>query len=365
MNGATLRYDNIAPMVTHALTPAPNAEAWNRDDVTVHFSAKDNDGGSGVDDDRTTPDVRVDEETAGRVVSGEAYDLAGNRGTDSVTVKLDKSPPTITGSVVSGERGQGGWFVGPVTVHFTCSDALSDVAVCPDDVTLTATGAGQSVTREAVDRAGNTASATVSGINIDVTAPAITLRGIADGAIYTLGDVPTPACTAEDADSGPGACDVAVTGGLANGVGTFAYTATAQDAAGNRATVRGSYRVIYRFDGFLQPINDTAHQVGTSTSIFKGGSTVPAKFLLKRAGGALVQANTAPVWIAPAKGGATTAPVDEDAYGLPADSSSAYRWDGTQYQFNWGTSSAARGYYHRIGVRLDDGQTYTVNVGLR
>jgi hypothetical protein len=365
MNGATLRYDNIAPMVTHALTPAPNAEAWNREDVTVHFSARDNDGGSGVDAGRTTPDVLVDEETAGRVVRGEAYDLAGNRGTDSVIVKLDETAPTITASIVSGERGLGGWYVGPVTVRFTCSDALSGVAVCPDDVTLTATGAGQSVTREAVDRAGNTASATLGDVDIDVTKPAIALRGIADGAIYTLGDVPTPTCTAEDADSGPGGCDVAVSGGLANGVGTFAYTAKAHDAAGNTATISGSYRVIYRFDGFLQPINDTAHDVGASTSVFKAGSTVPAKFRLKRADGALVRANTAPVWLAPARGGATTAPVDEDAYGLPADSTGAYRWDGAQYQFNWGTSSTGRGYYHRIGVRLDDGQTYTVNLGLR
>jgi hypothetical protein len=169
----------------------------------------------------------------------------------------------------------------------------------------------------------------------------------------------------EDADSGPAGCQVAVTGGLANGVGTFTYRAAARDGAGNTTTLTGSYRVIYRFDGFLQPINDTAHQVGTSTSVFKGGSTVPVKLQLKRAGGALVQANGAPLWLAPAKGGATTAPVDADAYSLPADSTSAYRWDGSHYQFNWSTAAAARGYYHRIGVRLDDGQTYTVDIGLR
>jgi hypothetical protein len=365
MNGATLKYDNIAPMVTHTLTPAPNADAWNREDVTVHFTARDNDGGSGVDAGRTTPDVLVGEETAGRLISGEAYDLAGNRGTDSVTVKLDKTTPTITGSVLSGELGERGWYVGPVTVGFTCSDSLSDVAVCPDDVTLTDTGAGQSVTREAIDRAGNTASATVSGIKIDVTKPTVTLKGIADGAIYTLGDVPTPSCAAEDTDSGAAGCEVTATGGLPNGVGTFAYTAKARDAAGNTATVTGSYRVIYRFDGFLQPINDTAHQVGASTSIFKGGSTVPAKFQLKQAGGTVVQANSAPTWLVPAKGTATTATVDETIYALPADSTSTFRWDGTQYHFNWGTSGAARGYYHRIGVKLDDGQTYTVNIGLR
>jgi hypothetical protein len=37
--------------------------------------------------------------------------------------------------------------------------------------------------------------------------------------------------------------------------------ATATDKAGNSSTVAGSYSVRYRFDGFLQPINDTAHQI--------------------------------------------------------------------------------------------------------
>ena len=42
-NTATLKYDNIAPTVTHTVSPAPNADEWNNSDVTVHFDAKDND----------------------------------------------------------------------------------------------------------------------------------------------------------------------------------------------------------------------------------------------------------------------------------------------------------------------------------
>ena len=61
----------------------------------------------------------------------------------------------------------------------------------------------------------------------------------------------------------------------------------------------GTYGVTYRFDGFLQPINDTAHQIGTSTSVFKAGSTVPVKFQLKNAAGSVVQSATAPVWLTP------------------------------------------------------------------
>jgi hypothetical protein len=366
-NGVSLKYDNIAPMVTHTLAPSPNADQWNKSDVTVHFDAKDNDGGSGVDPTKTTPDVTVADETAGLTVNGEAFDVAGNRGTDSVTVMLDKTAPTIYGAVVSGQLGDGGWYVGPVKVHFTCSDDGSKVAVCPDDVTLTANGAGQSVSREAVDFAGNKATATVSGIDIDQEKPAIALSGVKNGGIYTLGAVPAASCSAQVVVSGAGACSLTVTGGKANGVGDFTYSATAKDKAGNTTTQTGSYKVIYRFDGFLQPINDTAHQVDTTTSIFKAGSTVPVKLQLKRADGSKVQAATAPVWEVPAKGSPTTSPVSETAYAAAADSASTYRWDSTdqQYIYNWGTDAAGKGSYYRIGVKLDDGQTYFVNIGLR
>jgi hypothetical protein len=122
--------------------------------------------------------------------------------------------------------------------------------------------------------------------------------------------------------------------------------------------------VVYRFDGFLQPINDTAHQVGTSTSIFKAGSTVPVKLVLENASGATVQPVAPPEWLTPVKGGSTSAPVDETVYATSADSGTAFRGDSGQWIYNWKTPSGG-GNYWRIGVKLDDGQTYYVNIGLR
>ena len=185
--------------------------------------------------------------------------------------------------------------------------------------------------------------------------------------MYTLGAVPAAACSARDDVSGAGSCSVTTSGGSPNGVGTFTYAATATDRAGNTATTTGSYRVVYRFDGFMDPINNPGHAAGANTSIFKGNSTVPVKLQLKKADGTAVQANTLPVWLVPAKGGPTTAAVDESVYSDPADSTSTYRWEATgrHYQYNWQTAGAAKGYYHRIAVKLDDGQTYYVNIGLR
>ena len=66
-----------------------------------------------------------------------------------------------------------GWNNTPVTVTFTCSDALSGLAPGspPPPTTLSSEGAGQSAAGICTDVAGNSASATVSNINIDLTAP--------------------------------------------------------------------------------------------------------------------------------------------------------------------------------------------------
>jgi hypothetical protein len=361
-NSVSLKWDNIAPAVSHTLSPAPNADEWNNADVIVTFTAKDDDKGSGIAS--TTPPVTVSTETSGQLITGTAKDTAGNMGTDSVTVKLDKTKPTITGAV-SGTKTASGWYNGPVTVTFTCKDSLSGVATCPDPVILSANGTN-TASGTATDKAGNTASASVGDIQIDQEKPTLTTADVnVQGGTYTLGSVPAATCTATDSFSGVASCKVTVTAG-ADAVGTIAYTATATDKAGNSTTLSGTYTIKYRFDGFLQPINDTAHQVGTSTSVFKAGSTVPAKFAVRRADGTAVQLAVAPVWLTPVKGSAMSAPVDEAVYTASADSGTAYKYDATaaQYLYNWKTPSTG-GSYYRIGVKFDDGQTYYVNIGLR
>jgi hypothetical protein len=210
--------------------------------------------------------------------------------------------------------------------------------------------------------ADNVGNASVGGINIDNENPTITGVNVAGG-FYTLGQAPAPTCTANDSFSGLAGCKVSVSGGTTNGVGTFSWTATATDKAGNSISQTGTYKVVYRFDGFLQPINDTAHQVGTSTSVFKSGSTVPVKFQLKKSDGTVVQSPTAPVWLTPVKGGAMSLPVDETAQTVSADSGSTFRYDTGQYIYNWKTGTG--GNYWQIGAKLDDGQIYYVNLGLR
>ena len=363
-NAVSLKWDNIAPAVTHTATPQPNADDWSNSDVTVHFDAKDDDAGSGLDASSVTPDVVVSGDTAGQAITGSAKDVAGNLGTDTVTVKLDKTKPLITAVIVGGVKP---WYTAPVKVHFTCTDLGSGVpaTACPDDVTVSANGTGQSVTGTVTDRADNSASTTVSGINIDQNPPVIVSASVADGAVYTA--TPPPAtCVATDLVSGVDSCAVQVVA-LAD-KGAYSFTATAKDHAGNVTTRSGGYQVnLYRFSGFQQPINDPSILPGSATSIFKTGSTVPVKFQLRDATGALVQARTAPQWLVPARGSLTTSAVNEGSAADAGTTDGTFRWDATsqQYIYNWQTKGLTANYNYRIGVRLDDGQVISVVVGLK
>ena len=73
------------------------------------------------------------------------------------------TPPTITGAI-SPAPDTGGYNSGPVTVTFTCADALSGVASCSSPVSV-ATEGTTTVPGSATDVAGNTATLTVT-VNI-------------------------------------------------------------------------------------------------------------------------------------------------------------------------------------------------------
>ena len=87
--------------------------------------------------------------------------------------------------------------------------------------------------------------------------------------------------------------------------------------------------VLYRWDGFLQPINDTAHDLGPMSK-FKAGQTIPAKFVLKNAAGAAVQQTGIPTFTHTAPLGACdSAAALENPEPVPASVVPQYTWDGS------------------------------------
>jgi hypothetical protein len=86
-------------------------------------------------------------------------------------IGVDNDLPVITASAAP-TADTFGWNNMNVVVKFTCSDKTSGVAFCPPAVTVSTEAANQVITGTAADRAGNTASASVT-LNIDKTVPVI------------------------------------------------------------------------------------------------------------------------------------------------------------------------------------------------
>ncbi len=123
----------------------------------------------------------------------------------------------------------------------------------------------------------------------------------------------------------------------------------------------------YIFSGFFRPINDTNFFPEKSSSVFKTGSTVPVKFQIRKYDGMIVQSEKPPQWLTPKIGSSMQAVVDEPAYNVEATSVSEYRWDpeSQQYIYNWNTKGLKAGYWYEIYAKLDDGNTYSVKIGLK
>jgi alpha-tubulin suppressor-like RCC1 family protein len=175
---SNINIDKTAPTLGGAPTTAANALGWYNGDVTIQWTCADQGGLSGV---ASCPSqYKFNQNGANQSYTATASDAAGNSASTTVSnINIDKAAPTVRGAATTAPNAKG-WYNGPVTIHFTCADqtGLSGIdpnGGCPADVVLAKDGANQSVTRTATDRAGNTASFTVSGINIDRTAPVISV----------------------------------------------------------------------------------------------------------------------------------------------------------------------------------------------
>jgi hypothetical protein len=186
-----------------------------------------------------------------------AVDQKGNTsGTTTMSIKIDTTAPTISGTALS-QPNQYGWYNSAMEVEFAASDALSGLADHSPNQILTSEGANQSLTGSAVDLAGNRADFTLGDLNLDTSAPQISISGISDGATYNLGLVPTANFNLSDTLSG-----VATNGAELNGTpdifgcGNFSYSVTATDQAGNSSSLTASYSVEATPEGAIELIDN-------------------------------------------------------------------------------------------------------------
>ena len=263
-NTSVVKYDNVAPKITHSLSPNANAAGWNKSDTTIHWTATDEQGGSGLAS--VTPDFLVNADTSGLTKVGTAVDTAGNTSTDPVTVKRDTVPPTITG-VASGTKNGSGVYVGSVTVHFTCADDRSGVVSCPSDTVMTQPGTNLVVHGTATDAAGNTATYDVSGISIAPPVANVTVTTAPNskiksgdkltGTIKTTAGITSVVAIYDHNGNGGGTIPpvtAVVTKGATAPDGTITYTFAADPPSGSN----GRMTVVFRITDSYGQVTTTA-----------------------------------------------------------------------------------------------------------
>jgi hypothetical protein len=240
--GAFELVDSTPPVITPNVSGTLGNNGWYTSDVQVSWTVSDDESAitSTTDCDATT----INSDTTGATLTCEATSYGGTKSV-SVTIKRDATAPTASAST-SGTPGNNGWYVSDVTVSFSGIDDTSGIASCDADVILSSDGTDQSASGTCSDNAGNDTTVTASGINIDKTAPVVSVAGVSDGATYTLGSVPTAGCDTSDATSGlDTSASLTLTGGNPDGSGTITATCDgALDNAGNGGSASVTYMVI-------------------------------------------------------------------------------------------------------------------------
>ncbi|NPV67598.1 MAG: hypothetical protein HPY64_10675 [Anaerolineae bacterium] len=346
-----INIDKTAPTITGSRSPAANSYGWNNEDVTVSFTCGDNLSGVASCSDPTT----VSTEGENQSVTGNVTDKAGNSATATVSdINIDKTAPSITASYPA--PNSNGWYNTNVTIHFACEDSLSGIVSCPADITLGAIeGSNLGASGTVADKAGNGATATVSDINIDKTAPVVSVTGVVDGATYTLGSVPVAGCSTDDALSGV-ATPASLESSYPGGVGTFTATCSgALDYAGNPGSASVTYRVIYDWNGFFRPVDNLP-----VVNRVKAGSAIPIKFSLSGYQGMSIFAARSPAsGTVPCD---STAQVDLVEETVTAGGSSLnYDPLADQYIYVWKTERSWGGTCRQLVVRLNDGTEHRAN----
>lgn len=229
------------------------------------------------------------------------------------------------------------------------------VVIHPDrvDITLTDGGVGDAdgVANGVIDDPGALVVIT------DVTAPAVSITGLVDGATYQFGEVPAVGCDAVDDMSGlAGECELS---GYEAAPGCWTVTATATDLVGNVGSAAATYTVEpWELQGFHAPVKP-----GVVNTV-KAGATVPLKFEVVSGSTELrdVPVIGADFTVRPMLCGTSTVedPVDFTTTGT---TSLRYDEDGGAFIQNWKTPSLPGCYL--VTVETGDGSSLSAEFKLK
>ena len=225
--------DSSAPVITPTITGTAGANGWYRSNVSVSWSFTDPESGILSSTGCTTSNLTAD--TAGVSLTCAATNNVNLSNSVTVTVKIDKTNPIISYASRTAPNASG-WNNSNVVVNWTCSDSFSGPVNDIVSQTVTTEGVGQSSTGTCTDLAGNTASDTQGGINIDKTAPSLNLpSGITAEATSSAGATVTYVASATDNLDNSVVVSCVPASGSNFSLGASKVDCSSTDAAGNIA----------------------------------------------------------------------------------------------------------------------------------
>jgi hypothetical protein len=155
------------PTITVIYTGTAGTNGWWVSNVTVKFQLSGETSSSGCDTVTLTTDgVHTELHCTASNVDGPAR-------SDPI-VRIDKTPPVVTGVAASRGPDSNGWYRAPVAVSFSGADATSGVAGCTQTAYGGPDSANAGVAGNCRDVAGNTSAAAGFGLKYDATAPSVT-----------------------------------------------------------------------------------------------------------------------------------------------------------------------------------------------
>jgi len=376
--------DNTPPAMTATATAGGNsysANTWTNQNVVVTFACTDSLSGVAFGNPTGNTTVILETTSTGVSVSGGCADNAGNLATLTFgPILIDKTPPMLSFGAASPGANPAGWNNTNVAVPFTASDALSGLrstipAASPLVVATEGSLVAGSVT--ATDRAGNSATFASPAFKIDKTPPTVSVTSPANGATYLLNATISAAYNCADGLSGLATCVASQANGAAfkaSAVGLNTFVVSATDIATNVTTVTNTYSVAYTFLGFFTPLQAAGTpSAPTVSGSFNLGKVLPLKWELDDASRtpvvdlsslSLLQAVRNPACAGPPPSGAATVVLYSPTSGAAGNSTFRVSSSGTQYIFNWDTTSVSAGCYNLV-AQMKDTRSYATVVQLK
>jgi hypothetical protein len=159
-----------SPGLTFACTPAPtDCTGWYTTNVTIRWSWD----ATVIQTDCPNAVDTVSTDTQGKLESCAVKNGADQWTRKDVTLKLDKTPPSVTAAVPDRAPDVNGWYNHPLSVTYQGSDPTSGVAGCTVTGYTGPDSPSASVLGTCRDNAGNTSAPQPYGFKYDASAPIV------------------------------------------------------------------------------------------------------------------------------------------------------------------------------------------------